>query len=260
MPQVIDNGNGTYTATYTVPAKGNYFLHIDVNYLPIAGSPFPVFFSNPIDPAEAAAAEAAAAQAAASGGGGGGGGGAGGAASYPVFPQDPAVAAMAAAAKQAVLGATAHSDLAQRTVYVSNLSPAISHEHYRQLFSIAGRIRDVKQAGEGAGAMLVFEYLSAPDADEAVKMAGMTVGERAVVVQNGISYEASASAMVAISSVPSINVGAAAPGSAEAAADAFPGGLPQLPTIVDPVLLQMQQMQQLQQMQQMQQMQVCLCR
>ena len=137
-----------------VPTKGNYLLHIDVNYLPIAGSPFPVFFSNPIDPAEAAAAEAEAAAAAAAAVGGGSAPSAAATAAL----LDPAVAAMAAAAKQAVAGATAFSDVAQRTIYVSNLSPSISQDHYRQLFSIAGKIKDIKQAGEGSVAMLVLEY------------------------------------------------------------------------------------------------------
>ena len=155
-------------------------LHIDVNYLPIAGSPFPVFFSNPIDPAEAAAAEAAAAAAAAAAASGGGGGAGGGLPS----PADPTVAAMAAAAKQAVAGATAFSDLAQRTVYVSNLSASVPQEQYKQLLSIAGRFKsDVKLVGEGASASLVFEFFTVEDADAAVKMSGMTILDRAVLIQ-----------------------------------------------------------------------------
>uniref|UniRef100_A0A7S3R2H4 YtkA-like domain-containing protein n=1 Tax=Dunaliella tertiolecta TaxID=3047 RepID=A0A7S3R2H4_DUNTE len=68
MASVEDNNNGIYTATYTAPAKGNYMVSVEVNGLPISGSPFPVFFSAPVDPAvlaqqeeEAKAAAAAAA-------------------------------------------------------------------------------------------------------------------------------------------------------------------------------------------------------
>lgn len=51
MAEVEDNKNGIYTATYTAPAKGNYMVSVEVNGLPISGSPFPVFFSAPVDPA-----------------------------------------------------------------------------------------------------------------------------------------------------------------------------------------------------------------
>jgi len=43
--KVTDHGNGTYTAQYAVPSKGNYELSIEVNGEPIGASPFPVFFS-----------------------------------------------------------------------------------------------------------------------------------------------------------------------------------------------------------------------
>lgn len=45
--EVKDHGNGTYTASYEVPSKGNYQLHIEVNGEPLGGSPFPLFFSAP---------------------------------------------------------------------------------------------------------------------------------------------------------------------------------------------------------------------
>ncbi|KAL4434070.1 hypothetical protein ABPG75_000511 [Micractinium tetrahymenae] len=57
--EVKDHGNGTYTASYEVPSKGNYQLHIEVNGEPLGGSPFPVFFSAPApQPAAAPAAPA----------------------------------------------------------------------------------------------------------------------------------------------------------------------------------------------------------
>lgn len=43
---VVDNNDGTYTATYVVPTKGSYELSIEVNGEPIGGSPFPIFFSS----------------------------------------------------------------------------------------------------------------------------------------------------------------------------------------------------------------------
>ena len=94
---------------------------------------------------------------------------------------------MAAAAKQAVAGATAFSDLAQRTVYVSNLSASVPQDQYKQLLSIAGRFKgEVKLVGEGASASLVFEFFTVEDADAAVKMSGMTILDKAVVIQVGL--------------------------------------------------------------------------
>ncbi|PRW57698.1 RNA recognition motif-containing isoform 1 [Chlorella sorokiniana] len=43
--EVTDHGDGTYSAVYTVPAKGNYQLHIEVDGEPVGDSPYPVFFS-----------------------------------------------------------------------------------------------------------------------------------------------------------------------------------------------------------------------
>lgn len=57
--ETTDNNDGTYTAIYTPPAKGNYLVSVEVNGLPVAGSPFPVFFSQPLDPAQLAALQEA---------------------------------------------------------------------------------------------------------------------------------------------------------------------------------------------------------
>ncbi len=44
---VTDKGDGTYVATYTVPGRGNYLIGVEVEGLPVEGSPFPVFFAPP---------------------------------------------------------------------------------------------------------------------------------------------------------------------------------------------------------------------
>lgn len=49
-PEVVDRGNGTYAATYTVPVKGMYKVEVQVEGFPIEGSPFPVFFGPPGEP------------------------------------------------------------------------------------------------------------------------------------------------------------------------------------------------------------------
>ena len=62
---VVDNENGIYSVSYRVPDKGSYMLHVEINYLPITGSPFPLFIGAPMtqaEEAEAAAAEAKAAE------------------------------------------------------------------------------------------------------------------------------------------------------------------------------------------------------
>jgi hypothetical protein len=176
---MVDNGNGTYAATYTAPQKGNYFVSVEVNYLPISGSPFPVFFGNPGDP-DAAELEP----------------------SPPppgdvdaVVSSNPAVAAMAAAAKQAMEGASLVNEVHMRTIYATNMSPAVAQAQYQQLFSIAGKIRDIKLAGDGLTAMFILEYATIGEAEEAHKMDGMMVGDRALKVQNGVSYQASQSSM-----------------------------------------------------------------
>jgi hypothetical protein len=250
---VVDNGNGTYTASYTAPVKGNYFIAVEVNYLPISGSPFPVFFSNPVDPSEAEAAAAAALAAA---------GGPGAAQAS----MNPAVAAMAAAAKQALGTSSSQSDEQLRTVYASGLSSAIALEQYRQLFSIAGKIKDIKQQGEGATAMLVLEYETVVDADEAVKMSGMAVGDRSLVVQNGVQYQQSIAPPPALSlpgppgmlpgmlGVPLGLPGMMPMGGVGLLPGMMPGMMPGLP---DP-LLALQQMQQMQDIQRMQ-VRVLLC-
>jgi hypothetical protein len=50
---IEDKGNGMYVATYTAPAKGTYNVSVQINGLELEGSPYPVFFGPPGDPATA---------------------------------------------------------------------------------------------------------------------------------------------------------------------------------------------------------------
>ena len=43
--RVVDNSDGTYTCGYTVDGRGDYSVSVELNGAPIAGSPYPVFFS-----------------------------------------------------------------------------------------------------------------------------------------------------------------------------------------------------------------------
>jgi hypothetical protein len=45
--QIVDNGNGSYKASYSVSEKGSYLVDVRMNGASIAGSPFPVYFSAP---------------------------------------------------------------------------------------------------------------------------------------------------------------------------------------------------------------------
>lgn len=52
---IEDKDNGMYVATYTALWKGAYNVTVEVNGRPLEGSPFPVFFGPPVDPATMAA-------------------------------------------------------------------------------------------------------------------------------------------------------------------------------------------------------------
>jgi hypothetical protein len=105
---VTDRGDGSYVARFTVPAKGNYTIRVEVEDIEVDGSPFPVFFGAPgsLNAAEAAraadeaVAAAAAAAAAATGSAPGGLASAPGVAPgvAPGAPGSMAAAAQAAAA------------------------------------------------------------------------------------------------------------------------------------------------------------------
>jgi hypothetical protein len=148
---IVDNGNGIYTATYTAPVKGNYTIGIELNGLPVNGSPFPVFFANPIDPSLAQPATNEAAGEPGEGGAKGappGGPNAAAAAAAAAAGGNPIAAAAQAAAIAAMGGrldpsvsAPSAEEIAQRTVYASNLSPTLALDQLKTLFSITGKVR-----------------------------------------------------------------------------------------------------------------------
>lgn len=138
---VVDNENGTYTATYTPANKGNYLVAVEVNGVPIAGSPFPVFFSTPLDPAEIAAQQEAERLARAQ---------AEAAASHmqPVLTAaNPAISA-AAAAGLAAANSVNTADEPLRTLYIADISNAVPLERLRELFAIFGQVQDLTVVGD----------------------------------------------------------------------------------------------------------------
>ena len=107
--------------------------------------------------------------------------------------------------------------------------------------------------------MYIIEYATASEAEEAVKMNGMVVGDRPLTVQNGMMYQATLSSMAAMSAP---TAGGAAPAGALGGAmagllsggglgaAALLGGTTGLPA--GDALLAMQQMQQMQELQRIQ--------
>lgn len=197
---VTDRGDGSYAATYTVPSKGNYNLTVEVNGLPVAGSPIPLFFAPP-DP------DAGAVQPATS---------AAGAAAVPV--RAPGVAqltgAAAAAVSAAVSAATAGlpappalvvpdpaGDVMARTVYISSVSEQITLDQLRTFFAFCGTLRDFKRL-PNAPDLVIAEYATAQEAVEALALRGTLLGNRPVVVQTPMQLQSSGGASAAMTTGP----------------------------------------------------------
>lgn len=45
--EVTDNNDGTYTCVYQGPTKGSYLLHVEIDGVPAAGAPIPLFVGSP---------------------------------------------------------------------------------------------------------------------------------------------------------------------------------------------------------------------
>ncbi|KAH9325526.1 hypothetical protein KI387_005704, partial [Taxus chinensis] len=250
---VKDHADGSYTATYAVTKRGDYTVAVDCNARPIAGSPFPVFFSGggSIPVSNPGFVNGVSGQMQTfpnmvsgmmpgiiTGANGGlvlpglgevcreylsgrcakidcklthpqhsqlmaslSAGGAMGALSH--MPMGPSAAAMAAA--QTIVAAQAlqahvesaglksqgdssassketdNPDVLSRTVQVSNLSPLLTSEQLRQLFSYCGTVIDFRMADSKQ--LLYVEYTKPEEAKAAMSLNNMEVGGRPLNVE-----------------------------------------------------------------------------
>jgi arginine/serine-rich splicing factor 12 len=172
---ISDQGNGTYVGTYTVPMRGNWQLHVQIDGEPANGSPFPLFFSPPPPPEpEPSIAEPAAAQGATS--------------AKPILgvpaggPTSQATSAMTAAATKAAAATNLAADAMARTLFFGNISPAIPFEKVKQFFNTLGTVANIKLVGDTRDVGIV-EYKTADDAQSALLVNGMVLGDRPIKVQ-----------------------------------------------------------------------------
>ncbi|KAL4446815.1 hypothetical protein ABPG77_008059 [Micractinium sp. CCAP 211/92] len=170
--EVKDHGNGTYTASYEVPSKGNYQLHIEVNGEPLGGSPFPLFFSAPVPqpaapaaPAPGAAqppaADAGAQQAAAATTALAGALAGIEAAALGALPVAPAAPQLDPKVKESLgyqltqMGLRIPAKLSEEDVrcivVVGNVPPTATSNTVESVFSKCGRIRSCTLVGLGSG-------------------------------------------------------------------------------------------------------------
>lgn len=68
-----------------------------------------------------------------------------------------------------------------RTIHVGNLTPFITAEQLRLLFSFYGTVNDVRMAGDNNQYAFV-EFSTAQEAAKAIAMNGQMVGDRALKV------------------------------------------------------------------------------
>lgn len=201
---MTDRGDGTYVATYSAPSRGNYYVSVEVDGLPIEGSPFPVYFAPA--PAGGATAEGSVSAAAAAGTAGtatlaagppgaapASSAHAGGLPPLPAPPPGPpplssptAAATVAAGAASVNMPSLLANDMLARTVYASNINPLVSTDQLRQLFSFNGTVSTVimsqppaNDAGAGAeaaaaalGPMALITFSTAAEAQSAMAMNG----------------------------------------------------------------------------------------
>jgi hypothetical protein len=182
MVEMADNNDGTYTATYTPPTKGNYSVTVEINGVPIAGSPFPVFFSAPIDPATLAAEEAERAAAAA--------------AAAPPAPAAPTEAARSitppvTAAEAAANAAAAVADEQLRTLHVGNISPIVPLEKLRDLFAMLGVVVSMLPVTGAQKDLVTVVYATREAAAQATALHGTQFGDRPLRVTLPITVMAS---------------------------------------------------------------------
>jgi hypothetical protein len=165
---VTDYGNGNYAATYTVPARGNYSVAVEINGMHIANSPFPVFFSPPGDtstmvppgtvlpppPPRPDGADPS---------------GAG-------PPPGEASSAMVLAAKKAIeaMGDLTAGEKLARSLYIGNISQTVSRDDFRRLVSLVGRVASVEFLEDPPDTALV-EFVTKEDMESAKILRGQIV-------------------------------------------------------------------------------------
>ncbi|EFN57239.1 expressed protein [Chlorella variabilis] len=189
--EVVDHGDGTYTASYAVPTKGNYQLHIEVNGDPLGESPYPIFFSaaQPVPQAAAQPAGMAAAAAAAAAPGVQPLAGVPGMA-MPVptmtaggiqivtaeaikAAQQQQAAAVAGAVQAAVPGAPGAAAAAMAAAY-PNLATGVQISLLKSVFAFCGSIRGCTLAGANTGCAFL-EFGSPQEATAALAMSGVSL-------------------------------------------------------------------------------------
>ena len=212
---VRDAKDGSYHVSYTVPMRGDYAVAVTFDCVPISGSPFPVFFAGsatplPLPPLAAAPllglvgapgggtckdfmngrcfrSDCKFAHVAAPG------------AAAMMLPGDPS-ALIAKAHAAALLGApgiaatglptsvlalpttAAHVEELGRTLHVGNLSPLVTLEQLKQLFSYCGTVVECRIAGDSKQFAFV-EFSTGAEAAQALGLNGMMMGDRPLRVE-----------------------------------------------------------------------------
>ena len=168
----VDNGNGTYTAMYTLPAKGNYEIRIEINGQQAGGSPFPVYCDNAQDNVSDAGGKA--------------------------VTSITCTSKMSLGAQAGSLGVDFNGkDKAtlRRTILVS--SPhLLTEESLRTIFAMYGKIRSITfpaTTSVGGKPATLIEYNMDNEADAALKMAGISLQGNVLNVENALQASMQAS-------------------------------------------------------------------
>jgi hypothetical protein len=166
----VDNGNGTYTAWYTLPAKGNYELRVEINGQEIGGSPFPVYCDNPAEG----------------------------------VPESGASSVGTSLGAQAVrFGVNFNvkdKESLRRTVLVGGLSPHVTEEALRIVFAPYGRIKSITFPATNVKSFSLIEFNVDTEADAALKLAGITVQSLGVLrLENALQASSSIADKASIS-------------------------------------------------------------
>lgn len=141
----VDNGNGTYTAWYTLPAKGNYEIRVEINGQQIEGSPFPVYCDNPAE-------------------------------GVPESGTSSAGTSLGAqAVRFGVNFSVKDKESLRRTVLVGGLPPHVTEEALRTAFGHCGKIKSITFPATNVKSFSLIEFSVNTEADAALKLSGIVV-------------------------------------------------------------------------------------